>query len=115
MGITRKEYDEQIIKQVELLPPLLKKPEKTIAVPQPMPHPMPLKKKVKLNKPKLNVQLGQRIKRFTGKLLNFHCRFTWEQLEMVKGLSKTMGVSKAEVIRIAVVSLYNSMKAIPLR
>jgi len=119
MGKTRLEHDLEIEEQVKLMPSLLRKTKKHIEVPHPTPQPTsvaaPAPLKSKFNEGKFNVRLGQRIKRFTGKLIRFNCRFTWEQLEMIKGLSKTIGVSKAEVLRIAVVDLYGKLKAIPFR
>ena len=119
MGKTRREHDLEIEEQVKMMPSLLRRAKKTIEVPHTVPHTepyaVPSPSKSKFNEGKFNVVSGQKIKRFLNKLIDFHARFTWEQLEMVKSLSKVMGVSKSEVLRIAVVDLYGRLKAIPFR
>jgi len=119
MGKTRREHDLEIEEQVKLMPSLLRKTKKTIEVPHTVPHTAPyavaVPPKSKFNEGKFNVASGQKIKRFLNKLISLHARFTWEQLEMIKSLSKVIGVSKSEVLRIAVVDLYGKLKAIPFR
>ena len=119
MGKTRREHDLEIEEQVKMMPSLLRRAKKTIEVPHTVPHTepyaVPSPSKSKFNEGKFNVVSGQKIKRFLNKLISLHARFTWEQLEMIKSLSKVIGVSKSEVLRIAVVDLYGKLKAIPFR
>ena len=94
MGKTRREHDLEIEEQVKMMPSLLRRAKKTIEVPHTVPHTepyaVPSPSKSKFNEGKFNVASGQKIKRFLNKLISLHARFTWEQLEMIKSLSKCL-------------------------
>lgn len=118
MGKTRNDRDAEIFEYMMLKPLAIKKGKKEESAPHTAPHTAseaaPLTEKGKV-KDIFSVYLGQKVKRFTGRLVRLSGRFPYEQIEMIESLSKVLGVSKSAVLRYAVFYLYSVMKSMPFR